>query len=163
MLATRQSLGYGGIVAFLDRRLGGVRSALEVGTGYGVYALYLARRGIDVLAVNLEPNYIEVARTRAATLGLAHVRFEMGDVLTAPLRDGWDLVLASEVIEHLPDDVGMLRRLYAAVRPGGLLILTTPRATPPSTAGAAPSGDATPSTKRKDTSAATPASGWSGC
>jgi SAM-dependent methyltransferase len=130
-LLSREDLGYGPIVEFLDRHRGDARTALDVGTGYGIYARYLASCGLTVLGVDVEPAYIETARSRAAVLGLRHLRFEVGNVLTMPLGADWDLVVMSEVIEHLPDDRGMVRRLYEVLRPGGTLVLTAPRADAP--------------------------------
>jgi SAM-dependent methyltransferase len=54
-------------------------------------------------------------------------RIEQLDVLDMPYRDAFDIVGAFDVIEHIEDDLGALRGIYQAVRPGGLVLLTVPQ------------------------------------
>jgi SAM-dependent methyltransferase len=41
-------------------------------------------------------------------------------------KDRWDVIFLLDVLEHLDDDVGVLRQVHAAMRPAGLLFVTTP-------------------------------------
>lgn len=51
----------------------------------------------------------------------------LGDMLALPIADGSvDVVLCSEVLEHIPDPVAGLREITRVVRPGGELLLTAP-------------------------------------
>jgi len=51
----------------------------------------------------------------------------VGDALNMPFKDGvFDYVVASEVIEHVPDPKLFLEHLYRVVKPGGKLIISTP-------------------------------------
>jgi SAM-dependent methyltransferase len=51
-----------------------------------------------------------------------------GDALALPFADAtFDRVVASEVLEHVPDDAGALRELARVLRPGGTLAATVPR------------------------------------
>jgi SAM-dependent methyltransferase len=48
------------------------------------------------------------------------------DLMSLVWRDHWDVAFLLDVIEHLPDDLEALRQARAALKPGGLLFVTTP-------------------------------------
>ena len=49
------------------------------------------------------------------------------DSLASVCDGAADLVICSEVVEHLTDDARALKELYRVLKPGGLLILATPK------------------------------------
>ena len=54
-----------------------------------------------------------------------------GDALHLPFADGtFDRVIASEVLEHIPDDVAAMTELARVLRPGGTMAVTVPRCGP---------------------------------
>ena len=54
-----------------------------------------------------------------------------GDALALPFPDGtFDRVIASEVLEHIPDDTAAMRELARVLRPGGTMAVTVPRCVP---------------------------------
>ena len=54
-----------------------------------------------------------------------------GDALALPFADGtFDRVIASEVLEHIPDDTAAMRELARVLRPGGSMAVTVPRCLP---------------------------------
>jgi SAM-dependent methyltransferase len=93
---------------------------LEVGCGAGSLALWLADRvGATgrVLATDLDPRHIERG-------GRANLDVRIHDVVTDPLDEaGFDLIHARAVLVHLPDREQVLKRLVAALRPGGRLLI----------------------------------------
>jgi len=103
---------------------------LDAGCGNGAFALWGAARGNDVLGLSDTAEDLQKARSRALLLSLQQVRFEEYD-LRRLSHDGarigeFNVVLCLEVIEHVLDDVGLLRGLAAQLHPGGLLFLSTP-------------------------------------
>ncbi|GCD21491.1 hypothetical protein CTKZ_30530 [Cellulomonas algicola] len=100
-----------------------VRRFLDVGCNYG-FALDLARfaHGWEVLGI--DPSYAAVRG--AAELGVPIVH----DFLTteSDLGGTFDLILASEVIEHVPAPLDLARVLRRHAGPTGIVLLTTPAA-----------------------------------
>ncbi len=66
-----------------------------------------------------------VARDRAVAFG-SDAEFRLGDVSVVDDDEHFDLVCAFEVLEHVEDDRSTLAAWIEHVRPGGLLMLTTP-------------------------------------
>jgi SAM-dependent methyltransferase len=97
----------------------GVR-CLEIGAGGGSVALWLAERVAPygkVLATDLDMGYLEPEADSHPTLEvLRH------DITTEDLPTGFDLVHARWLVEWLPDKRRALRRMVAALRPGGALL-----------------------------------------
>jgi 2-polyprenyl-3-methyl-5-hydroxy-6-metoxy-1,4-benzoquinol methylase len=107
----------------LDEVTAGVRT-LDLGCGEGVFTAVLARAGADVVGA-------DVAETALARAERAHpgLRFMLvSDVGPLPFADGgFELVWASEVIEHVADTARWLSEVRRVLAPGGRLLLTTPQ------------------------------------
>jgi SAM-dependent methyltransferase len=96
---------------------------LDVGCGEGADAIWLARQGWQVTAVDISAVALERARARADATGV-EITFEQVDlVATPPPPSTYDLVSAQ--FFHLPDPprAQAYRGLGAAVRPGGHLLV----------------------------------------
>ncbi len=109
-------------------------SVLDIGCGGGLLAEPLARMGADVVGIDLAEANIKVASRHAEQSGLAiDYRLQaVEDLLRAEAC--FDLVCAMEVVEHVADQQGFLRRCAALVRPstdrrpsGGLVLSTLNR------------------------------------
>jgi 2-polyprenyl-3-methyl-5-hydroxy-6-metoxy-1,4-benzoquinol methylase len=96
---------------------------LDVGCAQGTLALLLAERGHCVTAVDLRPEFLQYARARH-THGA--IEFVQANALEEDIPGLYDLVFANQLIEHLVYPVEFLTRLSRNLRPGGLLIVTTP-------------------------------------
>lgn len=95
--------------------------ALEVGCGRGWLSGLVLRRYGPVTACDL--SVAPIAKARAA---FPDVAFETRDVVADPPAGGFDLVVASEVIEHIEDRAAFGDGLIDATRPGGFVLVTTP-------------------------------------
>jgi SAM-dependent methyltransferase len=96
--------------------------ALDVGCGEGADAIWLARRGWTVTAIDISDVAVTRAR-KAAELAGADVEWVCGDALQTPFPAGsFDLV--SMQYPALPKATGQaaVRALLGTVRPGGLLL-----------------------------------------
>ncbi len=100
-------------------------TALDVGCGGGLVSEPLARLGAAVTGIDPVRRNVEVARAHAARSGLA-VDYRIATLEDLVVRgERFDLVLALEVVEHVPDVTVFVRELAAVVRPGGLVVLST--------------------------------------
>jgi 2-polyprenyl-3-methyl-5-hydroxy-6-metoxy-1,4-benzoquinol methylase len=104
---------------FVARVKPGAR-VLDVGCGNGYLALRLAAdSGAEVLGVDIVPANVEKARKLHAN---PRARFEVGDILLSTPEGPFDVVVMSNVLEHLPDRAALLRRLVADTRAASFLI-----------------------------------------
>lgn len=107
---------------------------LDLGTGFGRHAFEAARRGAVVVALDMAETELKEVRN---TFGAMSVAGEVdlaqfggsinADALHLPFDDGsFDRVIASEVLEHIPDDQGAMHELARVLRPGGTIAVTVP-------------------------------------
>jgi ubiquinone/menaquinone biosynthesis C-methylase UbiE len=92
----------------------------DIGAGTGYFALRLAKLAAQVYAVDVEPQLLSLLRDRVASAGLQNVTPVLG-LPHDPLIPAavCDLVLVVNVFHHVPEKTAYLRRLRAALRPGG--------------------------------------------
>jgi SAM-dependent methyltransferase len=95
------------------------------GTGWGV-TIPLLLQGRNVSGVDLDEESIEVGRQQLDRFRLDRNLLQGKDL--AELEPGYDVAIASELFEHLPDPVltEMLHLLRDKLRPGGTLLVTVP-------------------------------------
>jgi SAM-dependent methyltransferase len=96
---------------------------LEVGCGTGYVLRALVREcGLSATGSELFAEGLEYARRR-----VPEARFVQLDAREMPYEQSLDIVGAFDVLEHIDDDVEVLRGFHRAVRPGGFLLLTVPQ------------------------------------
>lgn len=108
---------------------------IDVGCGAGRHAFEAYRRGADVVAFDRDTGELqgvgEVLRAMAEAgevPPLACAQTVTGDALQLPYTDGtFDCVIASEVLEHIPDDDTAIAELIRVLKVGGTLAVTVPR------------------------------------
>lgn len=100
-------------------------SVLDIGCGGGIVAEPLARLGAGVTGIDPAEENVEAAKLHAEKSGLAiDYRATTVEAL-ADKGETFDIVIASEVVEHVADLDLFIRSAAATVRPGGLMIVTT--------------------------------------
>jgi 2-polyprenyl-3-methyl-5-hydroxy-6-metoxy-1,4-benzoquinol methylase len=102
----------------------GAERILEVGCGRGGFAVRLADR-YTYLGVEPDETSAVVAQQRLTRFGAAG-EVRLGDISVVDHDERFDLVCAFEVIEHTEDHVDFVRNCVRPLRPGGLMMLTTP-------------------------------------
>jgi len=101
------------------------KSVLDVGCGDNGYIPYLlCRQGNNVLGIDKRAEAIGSARK--AHLGKKELDFRQMDISNLGiLKEKFDCAVCMEVIEHIIDDRKLLRNMHAAIRKGGLLVVST--------------------------------------
>ena len=110
------------LFSLLDRHLppGGDRVILDVGCGYGGMLVPLARRG-RVMGLEIDFDSARFCRRR----GFEDICLGSGYAL--PFRTGvMDVVTLFDTIEHIDDDLRVVRECTRILRPGGLLVVSVP-------------------------------------
>ena len=101
---------------------------LDAGSGDGLLSLAIAERhpAWTVVAADAREDALERGRRDADRDGLENISFERLDV-TRPIPEaGYDVVLAMECLEEIPDDEAATAVLAEALRPDGLLLVHVP-------------------------------------
>lgn len=95
---------------------------LEVGCGLGNIALPIANQGYPVLAIDIhEPSIIAAQQQNS----FSNLQFKHMAVSEVDLEE-FDVIILTEVLEHVSDYRDMLGGIHKAMRPGAKLILTVP-------------------------------------
>lgn len=113
--------------AYFDRfaailGMGADSRVLDVGSGTGGPALYLAERtGCDMTGLEVNEVGVEIAHRMTAEAGIGdRVRFVQADGMDMPFPDGsFDIVISMNVMNVFADKVGLFREVRRVLRPGG--------------------------------------------
>lgn len=113
--------------ALLDRV--GLRSGMrfaDLGCDGGRVSLEVAKRVGNqgqVVGIDIDPVSLDLARTAAQEQGLTNVTFRDQRVQEWNEPDAYDMVYTRALLQHLSDPVGVIRRMWHAVKPGGTIIV----------------------------------------
>lgn len=97
---------------------------LEIGCGVGTFTRLIGETGAEVLGLDINKEFVEVARQATSDIDL--VKVDQADVTNGDWNKEFDTVVALDVIEHIEDDRAMLEALFAALHPGGTAIIKVP-------------------------------------
>jgi 2-polyprenyl-6-hydroxyphenyl methylase/3-demethylubiquinone-9 3-methyltransferase len=103
------------------------KAVLDIGCGAGLLCEPMARLGGEVTGVDASPENVSVAAAHAEAVGL-DIRYMAGEVASLDIG-AFDLVICSEVIEHVADKRAFMADVAARLAPGGLLVMSTPNRT----------------------------------
>ena len=113
---------------WIDERVGlkGKR-VLDVGCGGGILAESMARRGADVLGIDLADKSLKVAELHKLETGVNNVnyRFVSAEQLATEEQETFDVVTCLEMLEHVPDPAQTIQACANLCKPGGWLFFST--------------------------------------
>lgn len=110
-------------VKMLGSHLQPEMTVLELGCGTGYFTSELVRSGAEIVAIDVSPDLLEIARTQHAA---PNVRYELQNAYAMSYPDGsFDSVLGSSVLHHLEIQPA-LREIHRVLKPGGTIFFTEP-------------------------------------
>ena len=107
---------------------------LDLGCGAGRHAFEAARRGARVVALDMDRKELQQVTAIAAAMDEsgeipdgASIQASSGDATAMPFPDAsFDVVIAAEVMEHIPADQAAMDEVARVLRPGGIAAVTIP-------------------------------------
>ena len=105
------------------------RKVLDAGCGYGVYSFMMAERKHHITCIDISAERIRAVKQRISEYPpfASAISAERGTLTDLPYKDHqFDLIICSEVLEHMEEDVKAVSELVRVLAPGGYLVLTTP-------------------------------------
>ena len=103
------------------------KRVLDIGCGGGILAGAMARKGAEVLGIDLAGKALKVAQLHALeaqTQGVSY-REVSAETLAAEQPESFDVVTCMEMLEHVPDPSSVVRACATLVKPGGHVFFST--------------------------------------
>ncbi len=118
------------ILPFLDQ-IPVPKKVADAGCGRGMITLACARRfpSAEVIGVDLDGKQNEMNHHIALKSGIKNVRFVTMDAMKLKEMGKFDLIISTDMLEHLEDDLGGVRTFREALDPGGHLLVHVPHLT----------------------------------
>ena len=103
------------------------KTVVDVGCGGGILAESMARRGANVLGIDLADKPLKVAQLHAMEAGVANLDYRSvsAEALAAEQPAQFDVVTCMEMLEHVPDPSSVIRACADMVKPGGWVFFST--------------------------------------
>ena len=103
------------------------KRVLDVGCGGGILADSMARRGADVLGIDLAGKALKVAQLHAIEAATPRVEYREVAVesLAVESPEGFEVVTCMEMLEHVPDPASIVAACGQLLKPGGWAFFST--------------------------------------
>jgi 2-polyprenyl-6-hydroxyphenyl methylase/3-demethylubiquinone-9 3-methyltransferase len=103
------------------------RRVLDVGCGGGILAESMARKGAQVLGIDLATKPLKVAQLHAAEVGTTGIEYRevAAEDLAKEMPGHFDTVTCMEMLEHVPDPSSIVQACAALTKPGGWVFFST--------------------------------------
>jgi 2-polyprenyl-6-hydroxyphenyl methylase/3-demethylubiquinone-9 3-methyltransferase len=122
-------------LAWIDKQchLSGLQ-ALDVGCGGGILADSMARRGAQVLGIDLSSKALKIAQLHALEAETLQISYRevSAEALAEEMPACFDVVTCMEMLEHVPDPASVVRACASLVKPGGWVFFSTINRSPKS-------------------------------
>lgn len=113
-------------IIFENCELTGKEKVLEVGCGRGFYLKNFKKiwPDLNLTGIDLNEKYLKVA---SGFISNSQVKLLQADVTSLPFKDDtFDLVIASEILEHIENDEQAIAEIFRVLKPKGVVLITVP-------------------------------------
>jgi len=103
------------------------KRALDVGCGGGILADSMARKGAEVMGIDLADKALKVAQLHALEAGTRNISYRhvSAEALAAEQPGSFDVVTCMEMLEHVPDPGSVVQACATLAKPGGWVFFST--------------------------------------
>lgn len=103
-------------------------SILDAGSGFGQYDYFMStiNRKWKIRGVDVKEEQIADCNQFFSRIGRPQVTFAYADLTQYSEKEAFDLVLSVDVMEHILEDVQVFRNFYKSLKPGGMVLISTP-------------------------------------
>ena len=101
---------------------------LDAGAGFGQYTYYMSgfSRKWNILAVDVKEEQVADCNRFFSQIGRNNVHFKVEDLTKFTQPEKFDLVLCVDVMEHVLEDVLVFKNYHTSLKPGGMVLISTP-------------------------------------
>jgi len=103
-----------------------VKTILNAGCGSGEFSFILAKKGYDVVGFDLDKDYIDLANKNVKKLKIENCSFVVSGIEDYKVNKMFDVVIATDVLEHIKDDKKAFKKLVEFIKPKGAVVITVP-------------------------------------
>jgi len=103
------------------------KRVVDVGCGGGILSDSMARRGANVLGIDLAGKALKVAQLHALEAGTPSVEYRevAAEALAEEMPGSFDVLTCMEMLEHVPEPASVVRACATLVKPGGWVFFST--------------------------------------
>ena len=101
----------------------------DAGSGFGQYSYRMAKmlKKSRIVAADIKEEQIADCNSFFSEIEMAdRVRFEMADLTKYSVKEKYDLIISVDVMEHIEEDRVVFQNFYKSMKPGGVLLISTP-------------------------------------
>lgn len=103
------------------------KRVLDIGCGAGTLSFYIGSHGNYVKGVDISSKAIRACEISAKDLGIGkNVSFQVADFLKINISERFDVILCSEVLEHLVDDRLAAKKIFSNLKNDGVALISVP-------------------------------------
>ncbi len=108
---------------------------LDAGSGFGQYTYFLSGmgkrhpdgwQGWNIKALDVKADQVCDCNEFFNSLGKKNVVFKIADLTKFREENAFDLILSVDVMEHIEEDVLVFKNFFSSLKPGGMLLISTP-------------------------------------
>lgn len=123
----KKNFTYRNLIRIVERYADDKNKILDIGCGVGTTDFYFAKQGYKILGIDISKKAVETCRESTRILGLdCRLTFEELNFPEEKPSEKFDLVICSEVLEHLENDKKAVEAIFDLLCHNGIVIFSTP-------------------------------------